>query len=293
MRGLPWVRLWHGAPGFRWIGERIPIQCFFQWVQIVAPLAGLFSLHAWEQRRYIQQAMDGDFEPARLKEIARKHLIYRKWRTCLTYAWPNVADRYHDWVSIDGEEHLLKALKAGGGAILLSGHSYGFSRMVAPVLAEKGHSIFRTGKGVDPERWEKLWGRRSFGRWQYLNYEGDGWHHLLVLHRMRQALEKNAVLHIGIRGFPQGDTDLEIDFCYKKFFLDPQILRLTEILKAPVLPCFAVCNDLGKLIIRIYPALAASPAEIVRGFGALYSHYLREFPEFANIWARVIRQEDF
>jgi hypothetical protein len=282
MRGLPLIRVWHEAPGLRRIGKRIPVHWFFQWVQIVVPFAGWFSLHARKQRRYIWQAMNGGLQPARLREIARKHLTYRKWRTCLTYAWPNVADHYHDWVSIEGEEHLLAALKAERGAILLSGHSYGFSRMVPPVLAEKGHSIFRTGKSIDPERWEKLWGRTSRGSWQYLNYEGDGWRHLLVLNRMRQALEKNAVLHIGIRGFPQGDSDLEIDFCYKKFFLDPQILRLMEILKAPVLPCFAVCDDLGKLI-----------TEIMRGFGALYSHYLREFPEFANIWARVIRQEEF
>jgi hypothetical protein len=35
--------------------------------------------------------MNGGFDRRRVEEIARMNLIYRKWRVCLAYAWPNIA----------------------------------------------------------------------------------------------------------------------------------------------------------------------------------------------------------
>lgn len=293
MTRVPFIRLCQRAPGLRWIARRIPVHWFFHWVKMVVPLVGWCSLHARKQRRYIWQAMNGGLQRDRLREIGRNHLIYRKWRVCLQYAWPNIVDRYQNWIFLEGERHLNGALDAGKGAILLSGHSYGFGGMVVRVLAQRGHEVIKTGMGLDPAGRIKRWGKGSYRRWQSLDYDGDRWHRVRVLNRVRQALERNAIVHVGIRGFPRGDADLEIDFCYKKFFLDPQILRLIEILRAPVLPCFAVCDYKGRVVIKIYPALAASTKEIMSTFGPLYARYLREFPEYANIWARVIRQAEF
>jgi lauroyl/myristoyl acyltransferase len=237
--------------------------------------------------------MDGRLTSKKLREIERKNLIYRKWRPCLQYAWPNIVDRYQNWVFLEGEEHLNRALDAGRGAILLAGHSYGFGGMATRVLAQRGHPVLRAGMGLNSPRRLKRQGNGLHPNWRYLSYHGDRWHRIRVLNQMRQALAKNAVLHFGIRGFPQGDPDLEIDFCYKRFFIDAQLLRLIELLNAPVLPCFAVCDDRGRIVVKIYPALAASVREIMAVFGPLYARYLKEFPENSNIWSRVVRQQEF
>lgn len=187
---------------------------------------------------------------------------------------------------------MLGALEAGRGAILLSGHSYGFSRLVPPVLAQRGYAVFRTGMGHKAGQRVERWGKGSYRRWQYLNYNGDYWHHLVVLNQMRQALKKNGILHISMRGTPRGDPELEIEFWHKRFFLDPLMLRVIGILKAPVLPCFALCDEGGRLLIKIFPPQGFQSNEIMATFGPLYARYLREFPEFARIWGRVIRQKE-
>ena len=292
MTRVPFIRLCHRMPGLREIARRVPVHWFFNWIEIVVPLIGWFSLHARKQARYICEAMDGSLNDERRWEVARRHLILRKWRICLIYAWCNLADRYTSWIRMEGEAHLNKALAVGNGAILLSGHAYGLSVMIPPVLAKKGYLVLRTGM-TDPARRARRWGKAPHHIWQYVAYNGDYWHRFRALNQIRQGLEANGVLHIDIRGFPEGDPKVEIDFCHKKLFLDVQVLRLIEILKAPVLPCFAVCDDEGRVVIKIYPALDASADKIVTIFGSLYAFYLKEFPEYANIWGRVIRQEEF
>lgn len=275
------------------IGRAIPVGWYYRWIGLVAPVIGCFSRHAKEQQRYIRLALAKTHSAEKQSEIARRNLVYRKWRVCLQVAWPNIAARYQQWVSLAGEEHLTRLAKAGKGAILLSGHSFGFSGMAVRVLAQRGFEIVRAGEGRESERRRCRWGRGDFQRWQYLGYHGGYWQRFRVLKQMQEALKRNAVLQIGIRGFPTGSADHRVDSVYGRFFLDPQILRLIEALQVPILPCFVVCDQTGRAAIKIFPELAPCASQIVSSFGPLYADYLREFPESANIWKKVVRQEEF
>jgi hypothetical protein len=64
----------------------------------------------------------------------------------------------------------------------------------------------------------------------------------------------------------------------------------TRKLGLPVLPRFALSVERGRFVIRLYPAEPPRRAEIMSGFGQLYAGYLREHPEFAQIWKNVAQK---
>ena len=293
MTRVPLIRLLHRFPPFMPAGRAIPVGWYYRWIVSVAPLIGRFSHHSTEQKHYIRLAMAKTHSAAKQAEIARRNLIYRKWRVCLQVAWPNIVTCYQQWVSLEGEENLARLAKVGRGAILLSGHSFGFSGMAVRVLAQRGYNLVRAGTGHEPGRRQRRWGKGDFQGWQYLGYDGDYWQRFRVLKQMQELLKRNAVLQIGIRGFPTGSPEQRVESVYGAFFLDRQILRLIEILQVPVLPCFVVCDDSGRAIIKIFPELAPSSKQIVSSFGSLYADYLRDFPDKANIWKRVVQQREF
>jgi lauroyl/myristoyl acyltransferase len=224
--------------------------------------------------------------------LAKRYLVYRRWFNDLIYAWPNWAARHEEWTLIDGENHLVGALAGDRGAVLLTGHQFGYERYVAATLAQKGYKVSRTGTGADPERRVARWGRGSFKRWHYLNYRGDYWHHIHVMRELHRLLKQNGVVLMSIRGFPSGAPELEINFFCGRFFLDAAVIRLIESAKAPVIPCFAICDDHGRLNIKLSPPVAPERRAIVKEFGRIYTGYLRDYPEFARIWKRVIDQEN-
>jgi lauroyl/myristoyl acyltransferase len=240
----------------------------------------------------VRRALEGSRRRGELQEICRRYVAYRKWMNHLVYAWPNWVKRLPDWVTLEGDEHLRAASERGKGALLLSGHAFGFAAFVTPVLAQRGYEVYRTGRGrrVDQvTRWGKA---ENYEHWEYINYGEDCWNRAQALNEMRQALKANQIVHTSIRGFPRGDPRLQIDFCYKDFFLDPRLIRIIEIIQASVLPCFAICDNQGRLIVKIYPPVAPAGEEVMRVFGPLYARYLREAPEFTRIWRRVVQQQE-
>ncbi len=240
----------------------------------------------------MRQAMAGKFSPPAVRAATKKNIVYRKWAKTLVHGWPSWAERCEHWAALKGEEHLERALRGGQGAILLSGHGYGFSSIIAPVLSQRGYSLRRTGQGVrgDPvKRWGREWSREN---WDYDTFGGDFWQHVRAIHRMHRAVRQNEIVHLLVRGAPYGKPELEIDFFYQRFFLDPFPFRIIETLQAPVLPCFAVCDDSGRLVIDIHPALPPATGEIIPVFGPLYSNYIRTKPEFAKFWRRMVREQE-
>jgi lauroyl/myristoyl acyltransferase len=292
---LSWLRLsylCHRMPGFRWIGKNISPSWFFYWTRFAADLAFYFYPADRRRVRYLRHALEGSYHKAEIREISRRNVAYRKWIIHLVYAWPNWVNRLPDWVTIEGEEHLRAASERGKGALLLSGHAFGFAAFVTPVLAQRGYEVYRTGRGrrIDQvTRWGKA---ENYQRWEYINYGEDCWNRAQALNAMRQALKANQIVHTSIRGFPRGDPRLQIDFCYKDFFLDHRLIRIIEIVQASVLPCFAICNNQGRLIVKICSPVAPAGEEVVRVFGSLYARYLREMPEFTHIWRRVVQQQE-
>ena len=284
--------LCHRIAGLRWIGRRISPSWFFKWTQFTAFLA--YYIYPPDRRRigYLRRAMSGTFDDRKIDLVGRRNIVYRKWSKHLVYAWPNWADRLPDWVSLEGEEHLARALDGGRGVILLSGHAYGFAAFVPPVLAQKGYRVYRMGDGQRNDQRTRWGAEGDYERWHYISYGENSWNHLQALNGMREALKENEVAHVSIQGAPHGDSRLQIDFYYKGFFLDSRLLRIIEIIEAPVVPCFAVCGDDGRLLVKMYAPLEPSTEEIMRVFGPLYAHYLRESPEFTRIWRRLVRQQE-
>ncbi|MGE5817139.1 MAG: hypothetical protein ACM37Z_03875 [Deltaproteobacteria bacterium] len=284
--------LCHRMPGLRWIGKNISPSWFFYWTRFAADLAFYFYPADRRRVRYVRRALEGSYPEAEIQKISRRNVAYRKWMLNLVYAWPNWVKRLPDWVTLEGEEYLRAASEKGKGALLLSGHAFGFAAFVTPVLAQRGYEVYRTGRGrrVDQvTRWGKA---ENYERWEYINYGEDCWNRAQALNEMRQALKANQIVHTSIRGFPRGDPRLQIDFCYKDFFLDHRLIRIIEIVQASVLPCFAICDDQGRLIVKIYPPVAPAGEEVMRVFGSLYARYLREAPEFTRIWKRVVQQQE-
>jgi lauroyl/myristoyl acyltransferase len=239
----------------------------------------------------ILKLADAGFDNETVRRIAKQYLISRKWVHYLMYAWPNWRDRMDAWVNLEGEEYLRRALEGGKGVFILTGHGLIFERFVAPVLAHKGYRLNRAHLAINANTAINRWGDESYKRWRYINYRGDYWHHARVLNEMRRALEKNEIVHVSIRGFPEGDAALEIDFYYKRFFLEPFLLRVIELLQSPVVPCLTFCDQKGKVTIRLHSPIRASIPEIMAGFGPLYGKYLREYPHYARFWSKVIAQE--
>lgn len=240
----------------------------------------------------MRSALEGSYDRARIRAISCRHITYRKWIRQLVYAWPNWVDRLKEWVTLEGEEHLDAALQKGKGALLLSGHGFGFAAFVSPVLAQKGYEVYRTGRGRRVDQVTRWGNAANYARWEYINYGEDRWHRARALNEMRQALKANQIVHTSIRGFPRGDPELEIDFCYKRFFLDHRLIRIIELVEAAVLPCFAVCDDQGRLVVKIYPPVTPAHEDVMRVFGSLYARHLRETPEFTWIWRRVVQQQE-
>jgi lauroyl/myristoyl acyltransferase len=282
--------LCHRAPVLQHLGTVLPYRWFFNWTRF-STLAGFYFYP--HRKRSVEPLLKAVGASSRrdIRELAKRYLVYRRWFNDLIYAWPNWAERCEEWTFIDGENHLAGALAAGQGAILLTGHQFGYERYVAATLAQKGYKVSRTGTGTDPEKRVARWGRGSFKTWHYLNYHGDYWHHIHVMRELRRLLKQNGVVLMAIRGFPAGSPDLEIDFFCGRFFLDPAIIRLIESAKAPVVPCFAICDDHGTVKIKLSPPLAPECGAIMKGFGQVYAGYLRGYPEFARIWKRVVDQE--
>ncbi len=287
---LSLAKLSYRTPGIRWAGKALPPAWFFRWASLTSSLAARSGLARQSRLQYFRTALASCYDTARLEELGKRHLIYRKWSNTVLWAWPAWAERHDEIVAVEGEEHLRAALAEGRGALLLSGHFYGFERVVAPALAQRGYRMNRTGFGWRGDDIAERWGKGSYARWKHIHYGDDRRQRLQALANIERALGRNEVVHVSVRGFSQGEPEFEIPFFYGKFFLDGALIEVLEYLEAPVLPCFAVADERGRFVIRLYPPLAPRKAQIMSGFGRLYANYLRDHPEFAQIWKNVAQK---
>jgi len=181
----------------------------------------------------------------------------------------------------------MAALQAGKGAVLLSCHNFGFSKLVAPTLARRGYHVHRAGGGKKGGHRVSRWGKDYRINWKYLDHRGDYWHRLRSLAAVRAALALNQVMHISPRAYDRGEEEAAVQFFGRKYFLDSRWFRLFQMLQAPVLPCFAIAGSGGKMTIVIHPALPASAKPMVRQFAVIVSDYLSRLPECGRLWKAV------
>ena len=129
----------------------------------------------------------------------------------------------------------------------------------------------------------------DFAKWKIIDFRGDFWHHTQRILSARKDLKENRVVHISVRGQPNGDAEWLVQNKYRSFSLEPPALSLIELLGAPVLPCFALPDSRGNIVVSIYPRVPPAPRQIMNAFGSIYSKHLNDHPEFTRIWRRVMR----
>jgi lauroyl/myristoyl acyltransferase len=287
---LSLAKLSYRTPGIRLASKAIPPAWFFRWTSWTASFAARSGITRQSRLKYFRTVLASCHDHTRLEELGTKHLIYRKWGKTVLWAWPGWAARHNELVLVEGEEHLKAALGEGHGAFLISGHFYGFERVVAPALAQREYPMNRTGFGWRGDDISERWGKGSYARWEHINYGDDRHQRMQALAKVERALARNEVVHLSMRGFSQGEPQFEIPFFYGRFFLDGPLIEVLEYLEAPVLPCFALSDERGRFILRLYPALPPRRAEIMSGFGQRYAGYLRDQPEFSQIWKNVAQK---
>jgi hypothetical protein len=282
-------RGFHKALLLRWIARRIPPRwCFL--VNLAAITLGLAIYpHAGRSVRPLAWLLTERHDPTTVRRKSRDHLLYRRWQDHLEFAWENWAWRMDDFVRVEGTAHLSEALSAGQGAVLLSAHYYGLDRLVDPILAQKGYAMSRWANPLESESIEDRWGKGDFTKWKIIDFRGDFWHHTQRILSARKHLKENRAVHLSVRGQPDGEPESLVQNNYKSFFLEPKALLLVEMLNAPVLPCFAIPDDRGNIVVNIYPRVPPVKRLVMESFGALYSKHLNDHPEFTRIWRRVMR----
>lgn len=284
---LTLIRLAHRTPGFRHLARRIHPVWFFRLTLWSVTLSSLFWPHTKKLAGPFREVLRGSFGDQELRARARRYLLYLRLFKELELAWSNWEDRHGDWITIVGETYLDRALQQGNGAILVSCHNYGFSKLVAPALALRGYKVHRGGGGKKDGRRVARWGKDYRISWQYLDYKGDYWHRLQLLRAIRAALAGNGVVHISPRAYQHGEEEMAIELFGRKYFLDATWFRLFEMCHAPVLPCFAVGNTDGQVRIVIHSALPSTATEMAREFAEIQRSYLTKFPEFGRVWKDV------
>jgi len=226
----------------------------------------------------------------RLAEICREYLVQRNYLNHIEAIWRHLAPGQRPAALFDGAEYLHEALSRGGGAVLISGHNYGFSRMVGPILAEDGYQVCRAGS-LGKEIVQRRWGPET--AWEYIYLPKEPWERIRAVRRLIGALKKNRVVHLLIVNRPRGELSLGVEFYGQKFFVDAGSFELIGGLGAPVLPCFALCDERGAFKIKIHPPLGNSSDEMARGFVELFSRYLKESPEYVRFWKPLLNQKSF
>lgn len=170
---------------------------------------------------------------------------------------------------------------------MVSAHNFGFSKLVAPILAQRGYKVHRGGNGgAKAAARRSRWGDKTKIDWNYLDYKDDYWARVRVLRTIKDLLAANDIVHVSPRGFQTGDEDMAVEFFGRRYFLDARWFRIFQMCQAPVLPCFAVGTGDDRLKIVIHPPLA--PGRMTaRQFGEILSDYISRFPECGRLWKNL------
>jgi lauroyl/myristoyl acyltransferase len=280
--------LCYTVPGLQWIGNFITPSQLFHISQSSATLSMRFYPHTHRFLQPLRQLLAASEVPYDAEEISRRYLTFRRYMNYLEKAWrhENICNRID--LEIRGQDHLDAALQSGRGAILLSGHAYGFNRLVGPLLSRRGYTMIRPGM-VRPEELDGLQSDNT-GDWTYVYLEKDRWQRLRALKALARALNRNAIAHILVNGQPEGDPRLSLQFCGQPLYLSSAVIDLVALMNRPTLPCFALCDSNGKLIIEIQRALPPDWTGLVLEFTKAFESHLRDAPEFVRFWRRFAKR---
>jgi lauroyl/myristoyl acyltransferase len=239
-----------------------------------------------ERGRYFRELLAGNLDDRELRTRVQRYLFHLSLSKELETAWRQWGHRQQDWIAIEGEPYLRAALQQGKGAFLVSPHNFGFSKLVAPVLAARGYRVHRGGNGGERGAKKRTrWGDAQRA-WGYLDYKGDYWQRAKTMKAMQAALAANDVVHVSPRAFREGQEEMAGEIFGHKFFLEATWFRLFDLCDAPVLPCFVVRGACMAMDIVIHAPLPEGPSR-PKAFAALQSAYIEKFPEHGRMWKNL------
>lgn len=273
-------------PGFRPLAARVHPSWYFRVTRALVALARWISPTSIQRRRHFCRALRGKLDERQLRRKASQYLLNLRLAKDLEGAWRNWGHRAQDWTAIDGETHLRAALQQGRGAFLVSPHNFGFSKLVAPVLAQRGYKVHRGGNGGERGVKKRTrWGDAQLS-WGYLDYKGDYWQRAKTLKAMQTVLAANEIVHVSPRSFRHGEEEMAGAIFGQKYFLDPTWFRIFDLCEAPVLPCFVIEGEQAPVNIVIHPALPPGKSKAAE-FAAIVTRYIEKFPENGRMWKNI------
>ncbi len=284
------VALCYKTPWLRPVMKQVPYSWLYRFCRLNTALSMHYSSHRKRFLRPVRTVLSGYLSDERLSEICYEYLAQRQYLNYLETIWQHMTRDQRPAAIFDGAERLREALSNGTGAVLISGHNYGFSRMVGPILADDGYEISRAGS-LTEDIVRHRWGAEA--PWQYIYLTKDPWDRVRALKQLLSALKNNRIIHLLIVNRRFGDKIAEVDFYGRNFFLDISTFELINGLRAPVLPCFALCNNNGDFTIKIHPHLGDTIEELTAGFAKLFSWYLKELPQYVRFWKPLLNQKAF
>lgn len=286
------IRVLHKTPGLRSVASRVHPYWFFRASRSCVSVTDRFWPHTKKLAQPFRELFRNELPPRELTAKVRDYLLYLRLYKDLECAWANWEEQGVDWINVEGEEHLIKALQNNCGAVLISCHNYGFSKLVAPSLSRRGYRVTRGGGGRETSERVARWGKKFPVEWQYLDYEGDYWHRYRVMRCFCDALKRNEVIHVSPHAYRTGIEELGFDIAGRKYYWDEKWLKSFAVFNAPVLPCFAIARPDGTVSIIIHQPLPKAPREMGMAFTKVLRKYLVEFPQFGRMWRDVFLQRD-
>lgn len=148
--------------------------------------------------------------------------------------------------------------------------------------------MHRTGDARNLSRRNSRWGKHIQVPWRYINYGPDFWDHMRALQAVRDAIQRNEIVHVSIKLLSEGKSDLKVGFGTQKLFIDPKMFRVIGNFDAPILACFPFADTKGNLIIKLHPPEESTADQAPQNFKVLYERYLCDAPQFARMWNRIL-----
>jgi lauroyl/myristoyl acyltransferase len=274
-----------------WASKNLSPETLFAMCRRLVGLSVRFNPHTQRYLTPIRSVLEPHMDGDRLRRTIEMHLVYRRYLDNLPFVWREWSQKEKGWFYVEGERHLGDALSVGKGAILVSSHNYGVNRLIPPILAKLGYPIGRVG-AWDQQDMIKHWGDESVRAWKHLHVGPDGWARLRATKQIARVLGENSLVYMSMPNRLTGAPEQEVRVFSQKFFIDSAMMRLFDHLRVAVLPCFAICDDRGKIKISIHPPLNGSVREMSESYCRLFSHYLREHPEFCRFWKPLMQRKD-
>ena len=182
------------------------------------------------------------------------YLVFKNFMRYLVemFYFPHINEKnVTDFISLEGLEHLDRALERGNGAVLVTVH-LGNWELAGAALSLKGYPLHvivgdqmtTRVKGFAQYRWEK--GTRAIT-------PADSFRQIF------QALRNNEIIVILLDGYLY-DQAVEVPFFGRPMRFPRGAAKLSHRTGAPILPGVCVRNENRHLIARVMPPLHADPA---------------------------------